>query len=185
MGSSTREVLRCLLEGLRWLWGAEAVKVAGPERHFAGPQPPRRGTAAPLWWSCGNSDPPRGGVDRGWRLVSLDGSCLDVADADDAVRGLRTRAMAESAFPQLRFVALVENGARVYSAPACATTRTAGRRSPGGSATLRPGVLYLADGPFFGYALWQAAAGAGATCLARKTRSCGCRARRCWPMAPT
>src|SRR3954469_9514773 len=24
MGSSTREVLRCLLEGLRWLWGSEA-----------------------------------------------------------------------------------------------------------------------------------------------------------------
>src|SRR5215218_1911845 len=29
MGSSAREVLRCLLEGLRWLWGAEAVRVAG------------------------------------------------------------------------------------------------------------------------------------------------------------
>src|SRR5919107_4610058 len=29
MGSSTREVLRCLLEGLRRLWGAEAVRVAG------------------------------------------------------------------------------------------------------------------------------------------------------------
>jgi Insertion element 4 transposase N-terminal len=29
MGSSTREVLRGLLEGLRWLWGAAAVKVAG------------------------------------------------------------------------------------------------------------------------------------------------------------
>ncbi len=29
MGSSTREVLRCLLEGLRWLWGTDAVKVAG------------------------------------------------------------------------------------------------------------------------------------------------------------
>src|SRR4051812_20731901 len=28
-GSSPREVLRCLLEGLRWLWGAEAVRVAG------------------------------------------------------------------------------------------------------------------------------------------------------------
>src|SRR5215210_2765142 len=28
-GSGTREVLRCLLEGLRWLWGTEAVKVAG------------------------------------------------------------------------------------------------------------------------------------------------------------
>src|SRR3954454_1176206 len=29
MPSGTREVLRCLLEGLRWLWGAEAVRVAG------------------------------------------------------------------------------------------------------------------------------------------------------------
>src|SRR3954471_8305542 len=29
MGSGTREVLRCLLEGLRWLWGTGAVKVAG------------------------------------------------------------------------------------------------------------------------------------------------------------
>src|SRR3954451_14397845 len=28
-GSGTREVLRCLLEGLRWLWGAEAKRVAG------------------------------------------------------------------------------------------------------------------------------------------------------------
>src|SRR3954469_11326580 len=27
--ASTREVLRCLLEGLRWLWGAEAVRGAG------------------------------------------------------------------------------------------------------------------------------------------------------------
>lgn len=29
MTSGTREVLHCLLEGLRWLWGAEAVRVAG------------------------------------------------------------------------------------------------------------------------------------------------------------
>src|SRR5215210_4437933 len=29
MTSGTHEVLRCLLEGLRWLWGAEAVRVAG------------------------------------------------------------------------------------------------------------------------------------------------------------
>src|SRR3954454_10838004 len=29
MDSGTREVLRCLLEGLRWLWGAEAVRQAG------------------------------------------------------------------------------------------------------------------------------------------------------------
>ena len=28
-GAGTREVLRCLLEGLRWLWGDDAVRVAG------------------------------------------------------------------------------------------------------------------------------------------------------------
>jgi hypothetical protein len=49
VGSSTREVLRCcLLEGLRWLWGAEAVKVAGKSGiSLAGAQPTRRGAAAP------------------------------------------------------------------------------------------------------------------------------------------
>jgi hypothetical protein len=42
MTSSTREVLRCLLEGLRWLWGAEAVRVAGKSGGtLAGPHPPR------------------------------------------------------------------------------------------------------------------------------------------------
>src|SRR5215213_1519033 len=45
MGSSTREVLRCLLEGLRWLWGAEAVRVAGQEWDFAS-APPARGSPA-------------------------------------------------------------------------------------------------------------------------------------------
>ena len=46
MGSSTREVLRCLLEGLRWLWGADAVKVAGKSGILAGTQPLGRGAAA-------------------------------------------------------------------------------------------------------------------------------------------
>src|SRR3954465_2309062 len=36
-GSSTREVLRCLLEGLRWLWGAEVVRVAGKSGISRGP----------------------------------------------------------------------------------------------------------------------------------------------------
>src|ERR671927_57542 len=52
--SGTREVLRCLLEGLRWLWGAEAVRVAGksgisPARTRLG-EAPRRGPlpAGPL-----------------------------------------------------------------------------------------------------------------------------------------
>src|SRR4028118_1401010 len=52
MGSGTREVLRCLLEGLRWLWGAEAVKVAGKSgisqaRSRLGEVPLRRPYEAP------------------------------------------------------------------------------------------------------------------------------------------
>src|SRR5687767_12427000 len=53
MTASTREVLRCLLEGLRWLWGTEAVRVAGQERHLAGAYAPRCGAAAPAPRSAG------------------------------------------------------------------------------------------------------------------------------------
>ena len=49
MTSGTREVLRCLLEGLRWRWGAEAVRVAGKSGiSQARTRPPGRGAAAPL-----------------------------------------------------------------------------------------------------------------------------------------
>src|SRR5947199_326988 len=83
MDSGTREVLRCLLEGLRWLWGAEAVRVAGKSgisqaRTRLGEAPLRRlyerlvrPVATPAT---------KGAWYREWRLVSLDGSCLDVAD---------------------------------------------------------------------------------------------------------
>src|ERR671927_865891 len=85
-GSGTREVLRCLLEGLRWPWGAEAVRVAGKggisqARTRLGEAPLRRlyerlvrPVATPAT---------RGAWYREWRLVSLDGSCLDVADTEE------------------------------------------------------------------------------------------------------
>src|SRR3954452_13934498 len=83
MGSSTREVLRCLVEGLRWLWGAEAVRVAGKSgisqaRSRLGEAPLRRlyeEVVRPVATSA-----TKGARYRAWRLVSLDGSCLDVAD---------------------------------------------------------------------------------------------------------
>src|SRR3954452_2598563 len=82
-GSSTREVLRCLLEGLRWLWGAEAVRVAGKSgisqaRSRLGEAPLRRldeEVVRPLATRAS-----KGAWYRDWRLVSLDGSCLEVAD---------------------------------------------------------------------------------------------------------
>jgi hypothetical protein len=107
---------------------------------------------------------------RDWRLVSLDGSCLDVADteANRAAFGGPQASRGESAFPQLRFVALVENGTHVLFGARL------GRHAEGETtlahaalATLRPGMLCLADRQFFGHALWQAASATGADLLWR------------------
>ena len=173
MGSSTREVLRCLLEGLRWLWGAEAVKVAGKSgisqaRTRLGEAPLRRlyeQVVRPIATRA-----TKGAWYRRWRLVSLDGSCLDVADTEEnrAAFGPPGASRGESAFPQLRFVALVENGTHVLFGARL------GRYAEGETtlahevlAALRPGMLCLADRQFFGHALWQAAAATGADLLWR------------------
>ena len=118
MSCSTREGLRCLLEGLRWLWGAEAVRVAGKSgisqaRTRLGAEPLRRlhdRLVRPVATRA-----TRGAWYRQWRLVSLDGSCLDVADMAEngAAFGRPEASRGESAFPPLRFVALVENGTHV------------------------------------------------------------------------
>ena len=112
MGSSTREVLRFLLEGLRWLWGAEAVRVAGKSgisqaRSRLGEAPLQRlyeELVQPI-----ATPATKGARYRGWRLTSLDGTCLDVADTEEnrAGFGLPGASRGESAFPQLRLVALV------------------------------------------------------------------------------
>jgi hypothetical protein len=173
MGSSTREVLRCLLEGLRWLWGAEAVKVAGKSgisqaRSRLGEAPLRRlydEVVRPI-----ATPATKGAWYRRWRLVSLDGSCLDVTDTADnrTAFGGPGASRGESAFPQLRFVALVENGTHVLFGARL------GRYEDGETtlahdvlAALQPGMLCLADRQFFGYPLWQAAVATGADLLWR------------------
>jgi hypothetical protein len=173
MGASTREVMRCLVEGLRWLWGAEAVRVAGKSgisqaRTRLGEAPLRRlgeRVVRPI-----ATPATKGTWYRAWRLVSLDGSCLDVADTAEngAAFGRPGASRGESAFPQIRFAALVENGTHVLFGARL------GRYEEGETAlargvltALRPGMLCLADRPFFGYALWQAAAARGADLLWR------------------
>ncbi|HEX2185862.1 MAG TPA: IS4 family transposase [Chloroflexota bacterium] len=173
MGSGTREVLRCLLEGLRWLWGAEAVKVAGRSgisqaRTRLGEAPLRRlyeEVVGPIATRAS-----RGAWYRDWRLVSLDGSCLDVADteANRAAFGCPGASRGESAFPQLRFVALVENGTHVlFGARLGRFAEGETTLAHAALAALRPGMLCLADRQFFGHALWQAASATGAALLWR------------------
>jgi hypothetical protein len=174
MQSSTREVLRCLLEGVQWLLGPGAtVKVAGKSgisqaRTRVGWQPLQqlhdavvRPIAVPET---------RGAWYRTWHLVSLDGSTLDVADQpeNERVFGRPAASRGTSAFPQLRFVALVENGTHVLFG-------TQWGRCDTGETTLaeqvvrclRAGMLCLADRLFYGYALWTRAAATGAALLWR------------------
>src|SRR5437763_1539352 len=174
-GSGTREVLRCLLEGLRWLWGAEAVRVAGKSgisqaRTRLGEAPLRRlyerlvrPVATPAT---------KGAWYREWRPDSLDGSRLDVADTaeNEAAFGRPGAGRGESAFPQARFVALVENGTHVlFGARLGGFAEGETTLARGALPALGPGMLCLADRQFFGHALWQAAA-TGADLLGRAER---------------
>src|SRR5215213_4259286 len=177
MGSSTGEVMRCLLEGLRWLWGAEAVKVAGKSgisqaRTRLGAEPLHRLYDQVVHPVATRAT--RGAWYRQWRLVSLDGSCLDIADTEvnRATFGRPEASRGERAFPQVRFVALVENGTHVLFGARL------GRYEEGETMlarqvllALRPGMLCLADRQFFGHALWQEAAATGADLLWRVKRN--------------
>jgi hypothetical protein len=177
MTSGTREVLRRLLEGLRRLWGAEAVRVAGKSgisqaRARLGEAPLRRlyeRVVRPV-----ATPATRGAWYRRWRLVSLDGSCLDVADTAEscAAFGRPEASRGESAFPQLRFVALVENGTHVlFGARLGAFTNGETTLAHEAVPALGPGMLCLADRQFFGHALWQAATAGGADLLWRVKRN--------------
>ena len=102
---------------------------------------------------------------RTWRLVSLDGSSLDVADTAEngTAFGYPGASRSESAFPQLRFVALVENGTHVlFGAKLGCYADSETTLAHDVVSALRPGMLCLADRCFFGYVLWQAAAATGA-----------------------
>ena len=174
MQSSTREVLRCLLEGLQWLLGPSAtIKVAGKsgisqartrlgwesmqQLHDEVVKPIATPATCGAWY-------------RQWRLVSLDGSTLDVADepANEEAFGRPGSSRGSSAFPQIRFVSLVENGTHVlfgtqmadYGTSEIALTRAV-------LPLLQPGMLCLADRNFFGYALWKQAQATGADLLWR------------------
>src|SRR4051794_27494774 len=175
--SGTREVLRCLLEGLRWLWGADAVRVAGKggisqARPRLGEAPLRRLYERLV---CPVATPAtKGAWYREWRLVSLDGSCLDIADTEEnrAAFGRPAASRGESAFPQVRFVALVENGTHVlFGARLGSFAEGETTLAHGALPALRPGMLCLADRQFFGHALRQEAAATGADLLWRVKRN--------------
>jgi len=178
MHSSYREVLRCLLEGVQWLRDPSTrVRVASKSgisqaRTRLGWEPLRQlhdelvhpiavGDTAGAWY-------------RDWRLVSLDGSALEVADekVNEEAFGRPGASRGASAYPQIRFVSLVENGTHVLFGSQMDGYRT-------GEITLAKavlprlakGMLCLADRNFFGFALWQQAQTTGADLLWRMKKN--------------
>jgi len=174
MQVSSREVLRCLLEGIKWLLGPDAeVKVAGKSgisqaRTRLGWEPLRRlhdELLGPI-----AVEQTKGAWYRRWRLVSLDGSTLDVADtaANERAFGRPGASRGKSAYPQLRLVALLENGTHVLFGTQCGAHGD-GEVSLAHQivAWLRPGMLCLADRNFFSFELWKKAQASGADLLWR------------------
>jgi Insertion element 4 transposase N-terminal/Transposase DDE domain len=174
MQVSQREVLRCLLEGVRWLFGPKlAVKVTGKSgisqaRSRLGWEPVKQlhdEVVAPIALKQ-----TRGAWYRNWKLVSLDGSTLEVADSQENQTAFARpgASRGRSAYPQMRFVSLVENGTHVLFGTAMAGYAT-GEITLAKSALkrLQPGMLCLADRNFLGYELWQQAQASGADLLWR------------------
>jgi hypothetical protein len=164
MQVSYGEVLRCLLEGLQWLrFPGLRIPVAGKSgisraRSRLGTEPVKRlhdEIVKPV-----AVKETRGAWYRDWRVVSLDGSTLDLADTEENARefGRPGASRGKSAFPKLRFVSLVENGTHVlfgsawgpYGTQEVTLTRQV-------LPYLKPGMLCLADRNFHSYGLWREA----------------------------
>jgi len=174
MRSSYREVLRCLLEGVQWLLHPSTpIKVAGKSgisqaRSRLGAEPVKKlyeAVVAPI-----AEKRTRGAWYRQWRLVSLDGSTLDVADTaeNEQAFGRPGASRGSSAYPKIRFVGLLENGTHVLWAARMDKYKTdeitlADAVVP----ALRKGMLCLADRFFPAYELWRKAAQTGADLLWR------------------
>ena len=164
MQASCREVLRCLLEGLQWLQAlGTGVRVTGKSgisqaRTRLGYEPVLALHEAVVKLIATKKT--KGAWYRRWHLVSLDGSTMDVADTrvNEQAFGRPGASRGKSAYPQLRFVSLVENGTHVLLGTRMADYHT-GEISLAKEVVghLQQGVLCLADRNFFGFTLWNQA----------------------------
>ena len=176
--ASYGEVLRCLVEGVRWL------RLSGTDPALAdksaicrartrlGPAP-LKALFARIAAPFATPDTP-GAWYGGRRLVSLDGTTIDLPDTPDLVErfGRPPASRGKSGFPQLRLLTLAETGTHALFAVALDryTTSEVGLAPPL-LARLQPGMLCLADRAFAGFELWRTAAASGADLLWRVRRN--------------
>jgi transposase IS4-like protein/DDE family transposase len=172
--ASYGEVLRCLLEGVRWL-RLRGIDVAAASKSAITRARTRLGVAPmkelyqrvarPL----ASADTP-GAWYRGRRLVSLDGTTIDLPDtaALETRFGRPAAAHGTSSFPQLRLLVLAETSTHaIFAAAYDRYDVSEGRLAQRLLGALGPGMLCLADRGFIGFALWRRASASGADLLWR------------------
>jgi hypothetical protein len=175
METSYGEVLRCLIEGLSWLEGQEPARAAGKSGITFARQRLGAGPLEALYRQCRPqaAEGTPGAFYQGLRLVSVDGSTLAVPDtaANRASFGKPKSSRGQTAFPTLRFAALVETGTHLMFAA------TMDRYSTGESIVaerllprIERGMLVLVDRLYGSYSFFHKAAATGAHILTR-TRS--------------
>lgn len=171
MPYSLREVLRCVLEGLRALDGRLAIATKGAisrARTRLGWQAMAeifRQVAHPIATAS-----TLGAWYRGWRVMILDGSSLALQHTPENAQqfGLPDSKHGEGAFPLLRLVGLMEAGTRAIVGAAFGGWTThemtlAQEILP----ALEAGMLVIEDRGFVGYDWWQRARSRGADLLCR------------------
>jgi hypothetical protein len=168
--------MRQLVEGLAWESGWERrwevpTKVAiYKARERLGREPLEllfRAAAVPL---AGEST--RAAFYRGLRLMSVDGTCLDVADTPENEaefgRPGSSRRQGGGAFPQLRLVALAESGTHAICDAAIGPYTTSEQALAGRlCGSLEEGMLCLADRGIYSFERFQTARKTGAQLLWR------------------
>jgi len=173
-GEGYRELYRLLVEGLRSFDPSLPVTVPqksafSKARERVGSEPLKRlfeEVAAPL-----ASAVTPGAYYRSWRLMSVDGSTLEVPDTSENVTKFERPGVSpgeKSAYPRLRWVALSELGTRaIVGLEAGAYATSEHTLVVPLLERLTPGMLCLADRGFFGFELWQHAKASGAELLWR------------------
>ena len=173
MHSSYEAVLGWLVEGLQWLLSPQEWKRPGKS---AITQARQRVGWKPLQQLYEEVVQPVAQKDtvgawyRGWRVVSLDGSTLEVADTpeNEKVFGRPGASRGAAAYPLLRFVGLVENGPHVLFGAKLGGYKT-GETTLAREAVqhLQKDMLCLADREFLSYKLWNEARRRGAALVWR------------------
>lgn len=169
------EVLRVVCEGLSWLnsgegGGVRASKSAiSQARTRLGAQAMHKLADRVLQPIAAMEAP--GAWYRGWRVMALDGSTMDVADeqANAAFFGYPAASRGQSAFPQARLLALVECGTHAITAAAMGVFRESEQAMAAQLLPdkLQPDMLVLADRNFYSFKLWRMADATGAKLLWR------------------